>query len=137
MAHNTQFYSQADCSVIINGRVAEDFYEGTDSIQVTPDGEQVTRTKGLGGAKLSFASYLTGNILLRFKPTSPTCQYLDDLVNNQGTSPALFDLTVTTGTKDVVQLKGCGVNLGAHNTGGETMQPKEYTFIGSELKMAQ
>lgn len=132
---NTLFYSQADCSIVANGRLITDFYEGEDSIAVTPDGEQITRTKGLGGAKLSVASYLTGDIVVKLKPTSPECAYFDDIVMRQAQNAFLFDVTVTTGVREVVTLKNCMVNIGPHNTGGATMQTKEYKFIGSELNL--
>lgn len=134
-SRNTLFYSQAACFVVANGRTITDFYEGEDSIAVVPDGDQITRTKGLGGAKLSVASYIAGDITIKLKPTSPECTYLDSLAMQQAESPILFDVTITTGVNEVVNLSKCMLNIRQHNTGGATMQVKEYSFIGSDLQI--
>lgn len=136
---NTQFYSQAEHSVVIAAsdgsftRSLRDFAEGDDVIGIEPTGDRVALSQGLDKSIVSFSSTDGGQVSIKLKPTSPDIGFLNKLFNNQRRSPILLDITISTGVRDVVTLKECGIMKDAFTTGGPTAQPRGFTFIGAKL----
>jgi len=131
---NVFYYSQANHAVTIGNRVVEDFAEG-DSIgweDITP--EAVSVTEGLDGARISFGAGRAGKVTIKLKPTSPTINYLNYLIDAQKSGIAfMLPVAVTSGVNEVVKLINCGVQRGSVATGGTTMSEREFSFIGEAL----
>ena len=145
MSRNTRFYSQRDHSVIIrevigigagNGFIhtVTDFYEGDDAIGSERIGERVALTQGFDRSVVSFASTDGGQITLKLKPTSASAGFLNGLFNRQKTTPTLLEITETNGVKEVTVLREAGIDKGSEASGGPTMQPLEFTFIGASIE---
>ena len=135
MARNLLYYSQSKHSVVVGNHTVHDYAEG-DAISwedMTPD--KVAVTEGLDGARTSFSASKAGKITVKLKPTSPSIDYLNYLIERQVSgTPTLVTVTITTGVNEVVTLINCGVQRGSSASGGPTMSEREYSFIGEEIK---
>lgn len=136
---NTLFYSQAEHSVVVSAsdgsftRALRDFAEGDDVISVEPIGDRVALSQGLDKSIVSFSSTDGGQAGIKLKPTSPDIGFLNKLFNSQKSAPILLDITISTGVRDVVTLKECGIMKEAFTTGGPTAQPRGFMFLGAKL----
>lgn len=134
----TEFYNQAEHTVVIDGTALEDFAEGDDVIAFEPQGDASSATRGLDRNRISFASPRPGLLTVRLKPTSPQLSRLNELVRAQESGqPRLFDVRITTGVGDVLRLTNCAVNESGFQTGGTTMQPREFQFIGENYELSE
>lgn len=137
---NTQFYNQAEHSVVVSAsdgsfsRPLRDFAEGDDAIGIEAIGDRVALSQGLDKSIISFSSTDGGQSTIKLKPTSPDIGFLNKLFNSQLKFPQLLDITISTGVRDVVVLKECGINKEAWNSGGPTAQARGFVFIGAKLK---
>lgn len=135
MSRNTQFYSQASHSVNVAGRPLEDYFEGNDVIAFEPEGSSFTLSRGLDQNKPSIGSRRPGILTVRLKPTSPSVDYLDELVRNQENGNAIvFNVTVVTGVNDVLTLRDSVIEKQGYTTGGPEMQARVYRFGGSTFE---
>jgi len=136
---NTEFYSQAEHSVVVSAadgsftRALRDFAEGDDAIAVEAIGDRVALSQGLDKSVVSFSSTDGGQITIKLKPTSPDIGFLNKLFNAQKSTPVLLDITVSTGVRDVVTLKGAGIQKDGWSSGGPTAQPRGFVFIGGRI----
>ena len=129
MARNTEYYNQAEHTVIMDGFALEDFDDGDDVFAFEPQGDGASVTRGLDKNKTSFASPRPGLLTIRLKATSPSITRLDEIVRAaESGSPRLFAGRVATGVKDVLRLTNCSIVEGGFTTGGPTMQPRTYQF---------
>ncbi len=141
MPRNSNYYSQAEHSVVISAldgsfrRVITDFAEGDDAIAAEPLGDRVALTEGFDKTALSFSAFRGGQVTLKLKPTSPEVGFINNLFNTQSSSPTPVNITISTGVRDVVTLQNAGVSPESFSTGGPTMQPRGYKFLGAEMKL--
>lgn len=134
----TEFYNQADHTVTVDGFALEDFAEGDDVIAFEPVGDASSATRGLDRNRISFASPRPGQVTIRVKPTSPSISRLNELVRSQESgTPRLFDVQISTGVQDVLRLTNCAIVESGWSTGGPTMQPREYQFIGENYELSE
>ena len=139
MGRNTQFYNQANHSVVVaanDGSFSiplKDFAEGDDVISIEPIGDRVALSQGFDKSVLSFSSTDGGQVMVKLKPTSPDVGFLDQLFNRQRTQPTLLNITIASGVDDVVVLREAGIMKESYQIGGPTAQPRGYIFIGAEL----
>lgn len=137
MARNVQYYSQANHSVVVGSHLIRDFAEG-DAISwedMTPD--KVTVTEGLDGARTSLSASKAGKITIKLKPTSPSIDHLNYLIEQQTSQTGSYTprtVTITTGVNEVITLLNAGVQRGSSNTGGPQMTEREFSFIGEAIK---
>lgn len=138
MSRNTQFYSQADHSVIIaaadgsfSHRV-QDFADG-DCIGWEPLAARVGATEGFDATRISFSSATGGRIILRLKPTSPSIGFLTRLFNLNRTQPQLINCTIYSGVKEIHSLSRGGVDKARNDTGAAVMAMREFTVTGENL----
>lgn len=141
MSRNTQFYSQANHSVLITAasgfgvnRVLKDFASGN-CIGFKPNSDAVAVTEGFDGARISFSTTSAGQIIVKLKPTSSDVGFLTRLYNLRKTNPVLLNVTITTGVNEIHKLINCGINVAGGDTGDNTMSEREFQFTGEELKM--
>lgn len=136
MARNTEFYNQAEHTVIYNGVPITDFADGDGVIAVTPNGDRIALTEGLDKSSISFSSFRGGDITIQLKPTSPELDILmEDFQNQQDGTPTASTISIETGVREVVTLANAGINMMDLPTGGPTMQPRTITFRGANLRM--
>lgn len=132
----TEYYSQNNHSLVIDGIAIEDFDEGDDVIAFEPIGDGSSVTRGLDKNKTSFASPRPGQLTIRLKPTSPSLARLNELVRSgESGNPRLFDVQVTTGVRDVLTLTGCSINENGWTTGGPTMQGRPYVIVAENYTL--
>lgn len=134
MARNVFYYSQSNHTVTVGNHVVRDFAEG-DAISwedMQPD--KVAVTEGLDGARTSFSASRAGKITIKLKPTSPSIDHLNYLIERQiNGSPSLQTVTISTGVNEVITLANCGIQRGTANTGGPTMSEREFSFVGENI----
>jgi len=134
----SQFYDQNSHSVIINGIVMRDFYEGEDVISFEPQGDNIVVTRGLDNNAISFGSPRPGILTLKFKPTSPSLQFLFELSQLAHVGvPILSQALVTTGVDDTLTLFNCAVSDTSFQTGGPTMQARTFTLTASNYALIE
>lgn len=134
MPRNIYFYSQANHSVVVGNTLVRDFAEGDAIAWEDLAADKVAATEGLDGARISFSSARAGKITIKVKPTSPTINYLNYLIDRQQAGiPELLTVSISTGVNEVVTLINCGVNRGGGSTGGPTMVEREYSFVGEVI----
>lgn len=135
MARNKYYYSQSNHSVVVGSHIVTDFAEG-DAISfedVTPD--KVAVMEGLDGARTSFSASRAGKITIKLKPTSPSIDHLNYLIERQiNGAPQLQEVSITTGVNEVIKLTNAGIQRGSGSTGGPTMTEREFSFIGEQIK---
>lgn len=131
---NIFYYSQATHAVVVGTRPVQDFAEGDAISWEDISADKVAVTEGLDGARVSLSASRAGKITIKLKPTSPTIEYLNYLIDRQQAGlPILQTVTITTGVNEVVSLINAGVQRGPGNTGGPTMVEREYSFIGETI----
>jgi len=131
---NIFYYSQRNHSVVVNNTLVQDFAEGDSITWEDINADKVAATEGLDGARVSFSASRAGKITIKLKPTSPTIDYLNYLIDRQiGGYPLLCNVSITTGVNEVVSLINCGVQRGSASTGGATMVEREYSFVGEAI----
>jgi hypothetical protein len=140
MARNTQFYSQANHSVVVTAadgswsRVLKDF-DGDEAIGWEPNStDRVSVTEGFDQARISFSSGTAGKMTVKLKPTSSDVGFLTRIYNLRTSVPQLVNVTITSGVNEIHTLINAGVNKEGSNTGGTTMSSRTFTFIGEQLK---
>ena len=134
----SEYYNQADHSVVADGFALEDFAEGDDVIAFEPQGDAASATRGLDRNRINFTSPRPGLLTIRLKPTSPSITRLQELVTaNESGTPRLIDVRVSTGVKDVLRLTNCAIIQSGWQTGGTTMQPREYQFIAENYEQSE
>lgn len=135
MARNVFYYSQSSHSVVVGSHLIRDFAEG-DAISwedITPDKVQVV--EGLDGARIAYSASRAGKITVKLKPTSPSIDYLNYLVERQiNGSPNPQTVTISTGVNEVVTLVNAGVQRGSASTGGPNMVEREFSFVGEKIE---
>lgn len=135
MSRNLYYYSQSNHSVVVGSHIVTDFAEG-DAISfedITLD--KVAVMEGLDGARTSFSASKAGKITVKLKPTSPSIDYLNYLIERQiNGAPRLQEVSITTGVNEVIKLTNAGVQRAAGTTGGPTMTEREFSFVGEQIK---
>lgn len=133
MARKT-FYSQAQCSVVDDGIPVTDFADG-DSIRIIDDAVGATKTQGLDGVSLSFASDESGFFEFDLKPTSPHLDIVSRRKRAQARGQArVFNVTVATGVGEFIRLEGCAVEkAGDVPAGGNVMAKRTVRYVVSRI----
>lgn len=134
-----QFYSQKKNSVVISAvdgswqRTIKDYAEGDDVIAWEPNADRVSVMEGLDRAALSIGSGTAGKVTIKLKPTSPDCGALNKLYNQHRSNPQLVNISIVDGVEEVIKLNRAAVNIAGSSSGGTTMQPREFAFLGEEF----
>ncbi|MBL4769536.1 MAG: hypothetical protein JKY94_17820 [Rhodobacteraceae bacterium] len=127
-----EFYDQAAHSVLIDGVLIEDFFEGEGTIAFAPVGDLITQNRGLDGNALSLGSRRPGDLTIMLKPTSPSLAFLNGILTAQANgAPSLFNVTVTLGVQDVLSLTGCLLQDSEVSSGGPTMEARPFVVKAS------
>lgn len=132
MARNTDYYNQADHSIVVDGEVLEDVAEG-DSIGVEFEGDRVATTHGYDGASTSYSSDRRGAFTVMLKPTSPSNDYLEGLFQRQASNPRKFDVVVMTGVREIWRGSGCSITRENFATGGPAMSGRGFRFPAEQM----
>lgn len=138
MSRNTEFLSQAVCTVILDGIIVEGFAPG-DSIKLTPNAEGSAIDVGLDVAVTTFSTDRTGELELDLMPTSPFLDYVGALWTAQKTSAArLISGQILTAAAEPYRLEGVSVSdPGAVATGGKSAAPRSVKFKVQRLDLPQ
>ena len=127
-------YAQNRHTLIIDGVPITDFAEG-DWMQVKVDGNAASRTHGGDGPAMNLSTAQGGQITISLKPTSPALGTLYETRDAQST-PRMFGIVLMTGVEEVITAAGCAFgDLPQFQTGGPTMQPRQFHFECLQVQM--
>lgn len=135
---NNQFFSQADCAVVIDGVLAQDFSDG-DAIRINPSTEGSSLERGFDVATTTFAVDRSGTAEFDLKGTSLTLDQINALWAAQQSGAArLIDIQVMTSAREPIRLEGCSISSpGAIATGGRTSSPRTVIFNVQRITLPQ
>lgn len=134
MSRNIDFYSQAACTITVDGRPLTDLMDGDDAIAVEWEGDRATLTQGMDSTGLSIASITGGYITVKLKPTSPEAGWLNRMFENQKTTPRVVDIVMSSGTREILTAEKCAIaSKETYNFGGPTMQGRGYRFACTNI----
>lgn len=135
MPRNTQYYSQAKHSVVVNGRALTDF-DGDECITWEyVNADKVSVTEGFDGSKLSIGAGSAGRITVKLKPTSASIDYLNSLAKAaRAGNPTLLNVAITTGVNENHSLVNAIVMAQGGGSGGAQMSARTFVFVGETLQ---
>jgi hypothetical protein len=125
-------YNQQSTTLIVDGVVILDFFEGA-SIVFTVEGGEVEKTQGTDGPSINMATPQGARLRFHLRETSRSHAFLADLHRSQQNGGPGVTIVLTTGAEMQRQLTDAYMTPpGELSTGDKKMGGMEYTFVSSD-----